>query len=74
MIETPKSPRGMCHCLPEEQHGETSIMCCNRCGMPTEDFWNVPEEVQADLWREMLIIYNLEGAEGVESKFHITRK
>lgn len=28
-----------CVCKPEETHGETSVMCCNHCGLPTEKFW-----------------------------------
>lgn len=28
-----------CSCSEEEKTGETSIMCCNRCGKPTEKFW-----------------------------------
>lgn len=44
LITPSKSPRGWCNCTPEEQHGETSIMCCNRCGKPTEDFWQKPVE------------------------------
>jgi hypothetical protein len=28
-----------CSCSPEETCGETSIMCCNNCGKPTEVFW-----------------------------------
>jgi hypothetical protein len=28
-----------CQCKNEDKHGETGIMCCNECGLPTEDFW-----------------------------------
>lgn len=28
-----------CECKGEERHGETSVMCCNHCGKPTEEFW-----------------------------------
>ena len=28
-----------CTCNEEDKHGETSIMCCNECGKPTEKFW-----------------------------------
>jgi hypothetical protein len=28
-----------CVCSEEEKHGETSVMCCNHCGNPTENFW-----------------------------------
>jgi len=26
-----------CDC--QSRSGETSVMCCNHCGKPTEDFW-----------------------------------
>lgn len=29
-----------CICKEEEKHGETSVMCCNECGLPTEKFWS----------------------------------
>jgi hypothetical protein len=29
-----------CACEDEHKHGETQIMCCNRCGLPAEKFWN----------------------------------
>ena len=28
-----------CQCPNEVKHGETSVMCCNHCGLPTEEFW-----------------------------------
>lgn len=28
-----------CQCKPDDTTGETSVMCCNNCGKPTEDFW-----------------------------------
>ena len=28
-----------CKCQPQDRHGETSVMCCNNCGKPTEEFW-----------------------------------
>lgn len=28
-----------CACEEKHKHGETSIMCCNHCGLPTEKFW-----------------------------------
>ena len=28
-----------CECSNDIKHGETSIMCCNHCGKPTEEFW-----------------------------------
>ena len=30
-----------CTCIEDQKHGETSVMCCNECGLPTDDFWNV---------------------------------
>ncbi len=30
-----------CKCTPDQKHGETSIMCCNDCGLPCEPFWDV---------------------------------
>lgn len=33
-----------CHCSEEEKHGETAIMCCNHCGLPTEKFWTNKSE------------------------------
>lgn len=34
-----------CQCKNEDKHGETSIMCCNHCGKPTEEFWTKKTEV-----------------------------
>jgi hypothetical protein len=28
-----------CTCSEDKKHGETSIMCCNECGLPTEENW-----------------------------------
>jgi hypothetical protein len=28
-----------CQCPNGAKHGETSVMCCNECGKPTEQFW-----------------------------------
>lgn len=28
-----------CRCPDKIKHGETSVMCCNECGRPTEEFW-----------------------------------
>lgn len=28
-----------CQCKESDKHGETSIMCCNDCGFPVEEFW-----------------------------------
>lgn len=33
---------GVCQCKPEDKHGQTSVMCCNHCGMPDEEFWKPP--------------------------------
>lgn len=32
-----------CKCTPNQQHGTTTIACCNRCGLPTEAFWTNQE-------------------------------
>ena len=32
-----------CHCSNDEKHGQTSVMCCNHCGLPDEEFWKRPE-------------------------------
>lgn len=40
-----------CKCNPEQKHGETSIMCCNKCGLPTEKFWTktqLPKKEEQD--------------------------
>lgn len=37
-----------CTCKDEERHGETSIMCCNHCGLPTEKFWTREEPSEVD--------------------------
>lgn len=37
MVQQP--PTIGCTCDPKNMHGETSIMCCNECGKPTEGFW-----------------------------------
>ena len=29
-----------CKCPDNIKHGQTSVMCCNHCGLPDEDFWN----------------------------------
>ena len=34
-----KPPVIGCVCPPEIKHGETSIMCCNECGKPIEEWW-----------------------------------
>ena len=31
-----------CQCNPDDTTGATSVMCCNNCGKPTEDFWVKP--------------------------------
>ena len=28
-----------CQCKEEAKTGQTSVMCCNICGLPDEDFW-----------------------------------
>lgn len=28
-----------CKCDPEIKTGQTSVMCCNICGLPDEEFW-----------------------------------
>lgn len=30
---------GTCHCSSEVKIGQTSVMCCNICGLPDESFW-----------------------------------
>ena len=32
-----------CKCTVEETTGWTEVKCCNNCGNPVEDFWNVSE-------------------------------
>jgi len=34
-----KKPNIKCKCKPDNTTGETSVMCCNNCGLPTEKFW-----------------------------------
>lgn len=31
-----------CNCNQEVKTGQTSVMCCNICGLPDEDFWQPP--------------------------------
>lgn len=31
-----------CYCSNDEKHGQTSVMCCNHCGLPDEEFWKRP--------------------------------
>jgi len=38
-VIAPKSNFIGCSCNDNDKHGETSIMCCNHCGKPVEDFW-----------------------------------
>lgn len=33
-----------CQCKESDKHGQTSVMCCNHCGLPDEDFWSNGEE------------------------------
>lgn len=28
-----------CKCEAQEKHGETTVACCNHCGLPTEPWW-----------------------------------
>jgi len=28
-----------CKCTEADKHGDTTIRCCNECGLPVEDFW-----------------------------------
>lgn len=30
-----------CECNSEYKTGQTSVMCCNVCGKPDEDFWRI---------------------------------
>lgn len=34
-----------CQCPENKKHGETSIMCCNECGRPAEEFWTTKVEL-----------------------------
>lgn len=34
-----------CQCTPEQKHGNTAILCCNKCGLPEEDFWTKDVEL-----------------------------
>lgn len=47
----------ICTCHESEKTGQTSVMCCNKCGLPDEDFWQPPtspEEVSAEkIWKEL---------------------
>jgi hypothetical protein len=45
--EGAKEVNGNCKCSPDEKHGQTSVMCCNRCGLPDEDYWEVPANLAA---------------------------
>ena len=76
LILPTKSPRGMCQCLPKDQHGETSVMCCNHCGMPTEDFWKVtPAKTQEELIQQIatIIEHERKPMRTILSKFTIHR-
>jgi len=36
-----------------EKHGQTSVMCCNKCGLPDEEFWHNPSlQTNEKYWRE----------------------
>lgn len=30
-----------CTCTEEERHGETTVFCCNHCGIPVEEMWQI---------------------------------
>jgi hypothetical protein len=45
--EGAKEVNGNCKCSPDEKHGQTGVMCCNRCGLPDEDYWEVPANLAA---------------------------
>lgn len=75
----------ICICHESEKHGQTSVMCCNKCGLPDEDFWKPPSEADQDeLWRDVSedigICYsdpigshsNL--MQELKSKYHLTPK
>ena len=56
-----------CQCDNEIKTGQTSVMCCNICGKPDEDFWNVGEAesveqgmIEKDLELESLKLYSEE--------------
>lgn len=34
--------KSFCKCKESEKHGQTSVMCCNHCGLPDEEFWQEP--------------------------------
>lgn len=38
-VDTDKAQDFKCKCSEGESTGETSVMCCNGCGLPVEDFW-----------------------------------
>lgn len=33
-----------CNCKDEIKTGQTSVMCCNVCGLPDEEFWEIPSD------------------------------
>lgn len=56
-----------CQCDNEIKTGQTSVMCCNICGKPDEDFWNMGEAesmeqgmIEKDLELESLKLYSEE--------------
>jgi len=34
-----------CNCKDEIKTGQTSVMCCNVCGLPDEEFWQPPIQI-----------------------------
>lgn len=38
-----------CTCHDSEKHGQTSVMCCNNCGLPDEEFWHKPPQAGAEM-------------------------
>jgi hypothetical protein len=38
-----------CVCSENNKHGETSIICCNECGKPTEKFWYCEKDEVTDI-------------------------
>jgi len=60
-----------CTCHDSEKHGQTSVMCCNKCGLPDEEFWHNPSlqtPSNEKYWRE-----RCEAAELLLSKINTGR-
>lgn len=56
-----------CKCKPEDKHGETSIMCCNECGLPTEKFWTRESQTISTEGEEQKLFTLIEGKEIFEA-------